>query len=775
MAFLRHAVAQVSALALMGFVLAGSVVGLATVRDSAQQAILDSVRADLGQRSYALQTGDPAASRAVSTVDGPTPVQDQMGDVMVDGLSVPVLVRSTTSASLKLGVVTRGAWPERVGEVILSESTARSLGIALGDTVSIRADGGETPGRVVGLTVDPANRTTSTLVRLVYDSSEFRPTMWLSDSDFYAAPPLKPVLDSRSATYQSLQTLLEAAADNRPHFLSAMRFVPAGCGLLAGVLLVSVGTVFSRRWRTYADALVAAGMAPAVAWRRILSVAFGTVLVGEIIGGIVAAVALWLSRGPVSAWVGQHWVRISFPWQESAVVLGLTIVVALVAAPVVGLAREWTRRLTPRPARRGWVTPAAVLAAVVGLAGWLVMTRVSLQQSGDWATTFAKLAAALIAVAAPFLIAPVLGVGLRTATRPLMRHLVAALRPIAAAGALVAIATSMWSAQTTRDANLGEAMSSPLQPAGSFVISEMPDTAIPALIALYRSHGGDEVIQFRIPDEATTQLRATGPEVVSCMSDRGITEPVRVVDCFPQDSESPINRVLIGQPGSTPRADPELLDSGRVGLLLFHSGEGTAARLAGTDAEADPALGGNLPGLVVPADGEVAKQFGLTSKGTSEVVLRDFHRLSSHDQFLMRAAAIRLAPSAETASGTDPTAYDRLRSLANTVGFLGATATMVIVLVGGLSLVVAHTLSRRTLVDTGAVPAVRWGIVARWTAIPTLTTALTVPLAILTVSSGGQSTDASYGLLWTLPGALGALASLIIGIAFLRTPTSAGE
>ncbi len=250
--------------------------------------------------------------------------------------------------------------------------------------------------------------------------------------------------------------------------------------------------------------------------------------------------------------------------------------------------------------------------------------------------------------------------------------------------------------------------------------------------------------------------------------------PFEVDDCELEATGSPVTTVLLGAPGSAPRADPTLLENGKVGLALFTTGAETASRLGDTRAQADPMIGGAVGGLVIPSDGSVAKEFGLTPAGTSAVLL-DFSRLTAHDQFLMRAAATRLAPSSFTTSGTDPTGYDRLRSVANTVSFLGAATTMIIVLLGGIALVVAHTLTRRTLVDIGSTPRRRWGIVARWTAVPLITAVLTIPLAILTASLGGQSTDSSIGVLWILPGAAGAVASLIVGLAFLRTPPTTSE
>ncbi|MGC4857432.1 hypothetical protein ACLQ24_29735, partial [Micromonospora sp. DT4] len=307
------------------------------------------------------------------------------------------------------------------------------------------------------------------------------------------------------------------------------------------------------------------------------------------------------------------------------------------------------------------------------------------------------------------------------------------------------------------------------------MVLTIADVRNAGLAEFYRSHGGRQVVRYAIPDESKAQLRVTAPKVLACMSSQRTLNPNEVTDCFPRESAAPLNRVMLGEPGSAPRADPHLLDNGKVGLLVFASGDGTASSLADTRAETDPLLGGNLPGLVVAPDSAVAQKFGLTANGTSEVLLPDFARLSPRDQFLVRATAIRLAPSAQMASGTDPTAYDRLRSVANTASFLGATMAMLILLLGGIALVVAHTLTRRTLVDIGAAPGRRWGIVARWTAVPLTTAALAIPLAIFTASGGGQRAEASYGSLWFLPGLLGAAASVILGAAFLRPPPRADE
>ncbi|HEX5205500.1 MAG TPA: hypothetical protein VFW27_36700 [Actinoplanes sp.] len=762
-------------LLLLGILLGGSLTSLAVVLSSAEKAIVDSARADVGHASYALQTGNPDATEALRSVAGAKPLQDENGDVVADGLSASVLVRTITDPSLRLGVVTKGTWPSRPGEVVLSQTTAEALGIAIGDTIQVRTGDRERPGRVVGWSVDPADRTTSTLVQLTDDWATFRPTMWLSGESFFGIPAVRPFLDDRTATYNSVDSLLEVAAKNRPHFLSAMRFVPTGCALLVGVLLLAVGAVLSGGWRRDADTLVAAGMPQSHAWRRIVSVIFATVLIGEIAGSAAAALVVLVARGPISARLGQQWVEIAVPWPAVAVMLGLTMLAGLLAVPSVRAGARWLQRRTLQTAQRRWATLVGVAATAGGLACWLLLIYASGTLGRDRLASLSQLPAAVIAAALPYAIAPLLAWGLPTATRALMGNLLAGARSVTAAGALVALASSMWAAQNVYDANLGEALSSRLQPASSFVISDMPDSAVPALTALYREHGGNELISFRVPDEATATLRVTAAEVVACMGERHTQDPGDVTDCFSQDSAAPINRVLLGPEGSAQRADPHLVDGGKVGLLDFRTGDQTVSRLAETRAEADPVLGGNLPGLVVPLGGSVAEDFGLEPAGMSEVVLLDFTGLEPRDQFFIRAAAIRLAPSADMQNGSDPTEYDRLRSVANTAAFLGALGTIVIVMLGGAGLIVGHTLTRRTLIDVGAAPGRRLSIVARWTAVPLITTLLTIPLAILTVSLAAQRTAASYGVLWILPGVAGATAAVFIGAAFLRTPRMDNE
>ncbi|MGY4645622.1 hypothetical protein [Cellulomonas sp. URHB0016] len=772
-AFVRRRIAQTSTLALLGFVLAALVVGLAAVHDSAQRAVLDSVRADLGGRAYALQTGRAEVTETVRALPGAAPVQDGSGTVSAGPLAGPVLVRTTSDPSLALGVLTAGARPRVAGEALLSRRTAAALGVGIGDTIGVQVDDDRSDVTVVGLVVDPADVAASVLVRVVPPQAVDRPGIWLSDTDFYADPALRAALDSRDASYRSIGSLLEQATQNTPQLISALQLVPVGLGLLFGLVLVSVAALLSRGWRADCDSLVAAGMSRQEAWHRLVVVIAGVVVVGEVLGAAGAVSALLVLREPVSGALGQYWVGVAVPWSTVAVLVLLTAAVAAVTPSALrrgGQAVVLVRARRPRPRR---LTAVGLAMAVTGAAALYLGPRPGVGPGPAEPLWIAPAGAVVLAASVPLLLVPIVLIGLAPATSALLRNLLGGLGAVAAVASVVVLGSGLWAAQTTFSANVGEAESSPLEPAGSFVISEMPDSTIATLVAVYADVGGSDVVDYRIPDESTANLRVTGTRLASCMAEQDIRTPQDLpASCFPQRAASPVNAVLLGPPGSRPLADPELLDDGKVGLLLFAAQHADARQVADTHADPDPTLGGNLPGLVVPSDGSVATTFGLRAGGTSEVVLLDFHELQPQDQFLIRAAATRLAPGAQTADGTDPTAYDRIRGLADAVSVAGAALAVVVVLAGGLGLVVGHTLARRTLVDLGALASRRRGIFVRWNAVLVVALAATVPLVALVLARDVPPDDVALGYFWLLPAAAALLASLVVGAAMSTTPAA---
>ncbi|MEU4387710.1 hypothetical protein [Promicromonospora sp. NPDC023805] len=773
-AYARHRVAQVLVLTLLGVLLATAVVGPAAVRASAAAAAAESLRAELGQRTYVLQTSDAEVIDNLSGLPAVGSVQDDVGEVATGEASAPVAVRTTTDARLQLGVLSRGEHPDAPGELSMSEAVAAALGAAIGETVSVRVGDGETTGLVVGYVGDPAHVADSTIIRVVDDASSFSPTRWLSNLDFYANPELRPALDRGAATYQPVEWLLLAAEDNSPELLSMLAYVPPGAGILGGLLVLSLVAGLARTWMSDAGALVATGLAPHSAWRRILWTSFGSVLVGVIAGSCAVMAGIRLAKSEVSAWLEQSWDHVIVPWPEVTLLVGTVI---LAGALSVTVARYLPRLRPWRPrsvgeARRRWLVPIVGLVAVVGAILWLIALRSSFEAVDSPMARLAPVGAAVTMLSAPILFGALLGLAFPGATRVLFSGFARSTWVTAAVAATVILAAGIWSAQTTRGANVSESMSPLPVPAGSFVISSMPDSAISALRALYGDLGGHEVEAFEIPDSTEGNLRVSSSDTLRCVVDSHASTIIEIPDqCLDSPVAAPINTVLLGPRGSDPQAEGGLVAEGTVGLIWFSRDSGSIGRTAATDAQPSAGLGGNLPGLVVPRDGAVAKEFGLEPSGMSEVVLADFHRLAAEDQYALRAGVLRLAPGAELADGTSRSEYDRMRTQADVVSAVGAVAVGAVLLLGGGLAILAQRLTRRTLVDVGFSPARRAVLALCWSLVPVLSAVLALALVFLTVSVGGRALDISFGELWYLPGIAGIVTSGLLALAFYRVPS----
>lgn len=781
--FARYRRAQLAVLMLLGALLAIAPVSLASVRSSALAAIEDSLRADLGHRGYALHTSTPEVLDILARAPGAAPVKDAVGTVGTSELAAPALVRVTTADDLHLGVVVEGQRPSRPGDVLVTSSIARALDLGPGSTAELSIDGAPAAAaRVTGVTRDPADQASATVIHLAdpaaTDATGF--TRWLSDTDFYDHEELQPYLDRRSASYQSLDSLVASALLAQPQYLSAMRGLPLGAALLVGVLLVSFTTLLMTQLRPDATALQAAGMTARAAYGRIVLVASLAVIAGVLAGLALTATVLFLARRRISSWFGQDWVGVEI---DLALASRLLLVVCLGGAltlVAVRLAPVLRQALTRRSARarpRTWATAATVVAVAAGVALTWSLVAATRPGSGDAAWLVAPWAAVVLAAALPFALGPLLVTDLRPATRALANRVSGGLRPAAAVAAVIAVGAGLWSAQTTRSAADGEALSSPLVPAGSFVISDAPVEANDTLAQIYDERGGEQLLRFALLDEREQDLRVTSTALVSCAQDVPGGNLAEVPEsCWPaaDKTAAPVNVVMIGEPGSTPRADPGLVRDGQVGLMLFTGDDGSVARFATTDAAADPTLGGNLPGLVLPPESPVLQDFGAQPSGTELVALLDYTALQPEDQLYVRSAALRLAPGAQTADGTEPTAYDRLRTVANTVAVMGAGAATVVLLLGGVATAITHSVSRRTLVDLSTTARARRRVVLRWALVGVAPALLAVPLVFLVATSGLRAVG-DQGWLWPVP----AVGMLVAGIAaaavFARVPPTRQE
>lgn len=775
-AYLRHIPGTAIVVFLLGLTLSFLVTATATVRDTAELAVEDSLRADLGGRAYAVQSGDPAVAEALRSVHDAGLVVDDLGAVTTPDLRLRVAatVRVIQDPRLHLGVLVSGGWPKGAGDAVVSEALADALGLDVGERAFLASSRGPTEITITGLTVDPADISSRTVTSLVTSNAALVGTRWLLNDPFAVAELQQP-LTERRATVQSTAGLVEAASRARPAFVTALTHVPLGVAASVGALMAAFAAMRSRRWTLDVDILMSAGMTQRGAWRTVLDGCALTLLAG-LVAGIGAALAmLAVFRVIVSSWFNQRWVRLDIPWR-------LIVIVLLTAALAVLVQRHSPRKLWVRAvatARRIAVSASirgrvAWTVLVVSLAAWGALTAAAASQAAEDLLGLLPVLAAVSIAAVPFAVGPFMGARLGPALRALCQHVAAGMSVVVAVATTVALLCGVWAGLLYAGADVGERASSPLQPAGSFVVDRVPDRVIPALQRAYQDAGGRDFLSWQRPDESRANLRVTSVSLVDCLDREDATRLNSLAEsCWPQNAASPVSPVVLGPPGSRDIADPDLLVDGRIGLLLFE-GEGQVTRSSRAAAASDVTLGGIIPGLVVAEGGPVAREYGLQPNGLSAVVLRDFSRLDEQNRLRVRAEVARFAPGAMTADGTDPTTYDRLRSTAVLAAVLGAVLASVLLALGLWAAATAQASTRRLLVDVGGVVRIRFGLVARWLLLPVAGATTTMIVTMITVTSGLRQPIPGGALIWLPGGALLAVTA-VAAPAFLRVPTADDE
>ena len=243
-----------------------------------------------------------------------------------------------------------------------------------------------------------------------------------------------------------------------------------------------------------------------------------------------------------------------------------------------------------------------------------------------------------------------------------------------------------------------------------------------------------------------------------------------------QTVQSPVNNVALAmQPGAPAIADPGLVQQGTIGLMLFEGIDGSVSRSGTAPATPSELLGGNLPGLVVPRDGEVARDFGLRGGGTQLIALLDFADLGVQDQSAMRAAVTRLAPAAQSAEATGYGSYQARRAVSNMIVLSGSALVLLVVIVGGGAVALGNRAPLRSLVDMGSTLGSRRRLAARWVGVPVVAFMLGLPLAYAGATVSGLGVESSYGWLWVVPLLVGLMSNLALLPFLLRVPARSAD
>lgn len=773
---------QLGVLATLGFVLSFGVIAVAAVIGASSRAVHDGVVADHGGFAYAVQaTGGTGTPALIDAQPGMHPVEDEpvsisRGDLLTDALS------RRGHRTLALGTLTSGRWASGPDEVAVSRAVCHALNAQVGDRLELTDEHGVSRSvTVTGILVNAADLDDPVVVGVQPDLDSEDVTLWLTDRYPYDYQALVDPLDRRAVNMVSVASRSESRARDLPHATTSLRLVPGGLAILVGTLLVAAVVGFFPAAVLDVRSLMAAGWSARRAWGPVLAMTTVSVVLGELVGATTALLGVRAAREQMGDQFNQAWLSVPVPAGPIVATFAATVGFFLVIGPTVrGLSRVVT--LSGRQPR----AVAGAFWSRTVLLSWLLLVsccialvaamRTELPDRLLWSVPFTvAVASVAIALAALSLI----GVRLQQASRGLLKAMARSLAPVAAGVALLTSLVGYYVSMAVHDSYVAQTWDGTRQQAkGALYLSGLPGRASAEVRDQYGSLGGRHVERYLEPDESQVHSRVSTTGLLGCIK-RGRYRSIddMPVSCEPQVPTSSMNVVLLSpDPAGTVEADRYLVADSEVAILQFKTMSSLILKTATVSVRSSPALGVYLmPGMVVPFDGEVAREFGLVPSGTEFLALRDFASLPPLEQSRIRGTVARLAPSASVLDTTKGDVYGRQRSLARGVALAAAALAFLVMLVGGLASYLGSRRALDALRTLNAGRRYRLGLLARLFAAPTLAL-LAAPVLIAVgnrVLDGGEG--ASYGVAWLFPAAGGLAGLTVVILVWLRVPQSASE
>jgi hypothetical protein len=242
--------------------------------------------------------------------------------------------------------------------------------------------------------------------------------------------------------------------------------------------------------------------------------------------------------------------------------------------------------------------------------------------------------------------------------------------------------------------------------------------------------------------------------------------------CFPYDSIAPVNIVALSSEASDALvADPSLIEHGQVGLIVFPSADTGEPRTQEAPALADPLLGGNMPGAVVPADSTLARSLNLRATDGEFIAFLDFADLPVVSQAQFRSDVARLASAAQVAEEREQYEGAEIHlALSRAWSFAGALLLAVLLGFGGAAVVAAQVRLRRAMIDIGCVPRRRRLLAVRVFVPPMASFVLAAGLGLCTAWLQGVHNGLGFGWIWLIPCGASLVTTVALGFAFHRAP-----
>lgn len=756
---------------LAGLITCGCVVGLATVRASAINAVLSGIVGDRGYPSgYVMQAVTPSAAKSLARLDEVTPVATTSTDVSTPTSVAKAVILVQGNNKVWLQHLVKGLRPASGHDVTLSRHLAQTLGVRVGGTVTISLPAGKRTLRVSGLTADPAHRSDVTAVLLLPGLGGLHVNQWLMPGlpDQESHPQIFSLLQSQALQVSSTKGAVQEARYNPPSVVSAMRFLPTGVGILLTLLALTLVAALRPAGIRDATALIGSGFSSRQAWRVVATAAALAGTGGAIVGvGLCIAVTHVFSQ-ELSAPLGQAWLRVTVPVLPVVAMIVVPSVLALVARPALSAASR-ARAWLVRPRLQGRV--GLLLALVSVLVGVGLMTYASWRQHQAKPTRDGLVALWGLLLLSGGLLAP-FAVTFRMNARAAVGHAVEYLGKqfvlASVVGLLIATATAGYAALTMHDANAIDRITVGPQPPGSLLINGVSNQAAKQLTDDYRRLGGTRANSYQIAASAAGVARVTTPEVARCLQGGD-----QLTACIARHSGAAVN--VIGLSSSVPKnvaiADESVTAHGQVGLVILGRSQPIATGVDVVPAISRPGLGGNLPSVILNPNGPVAKKAGLTPSGNVLLALLDFSHLTDTHAATFKSDVARLAPAGQVSEfGNEGSQQDR--SLAHAVALAGAGLAATIILLGGGAVVAGSRRFRMVLPALGASTPVRLAMAARVflsAALPAALVAVLLPWTVRTASS--VRAEGSIGWMWSIPLAATVISLLVPVIAFASVPT----
>lgn len=610
-------------------------------QDNAREAQAESVRGFAGGGEQLFQPQNEVAEAAIAATGLAQPIWFLDGQIATSLAETSAEVRMALDP-MALATLESGKRPAGAAEVAVSLSVRDALGVGVGDSVTISESGVTRSARIVGVVVDTGDADSAFVLALGSPVESVLAT-WVTTSSYDevagSSAAVADALASRTLKPRTVELLAEDSVTATLGWISESQTVLWPVALVVTALIGATTLAAMRAsTRKLVEALLSAGMPSMEAIKTVLGAATLLLYAGTLVGAAAAAALSLLLKGFQQNALGQHWSGVAIPYVS---VLGYIALAPVSAAVLVILFSRFrlVRSKVVASNAVGWIGLAATVSA--GLL-WLA---IYMQWLG---VDLVRVACVVTVIGVAMLLSrtyhdargagsPLRRVGALLASRLIVPSLIVAL------GLGLLSLNAAHQIDGSRDL---ERQQIAIQPPGSMVVFEVSADGSQYIAEAYETAGGTNVSRIAVPLEQGSSLRVTSPEVGACMEEAKTSVPETVLGTCSPDTLVPVNAVGLSYAEDAIVADPALVSGGEVGLLLFDAA-GAATVQSNLAADADPSLGGNLPGLVVPIDSRFAQELDLRPSGSEYLVLPGFSSLPERQQAELRATISRVAGAAQ--------------------------------------------------------------------------------------------------------------------------------